>query len=341
MKRLLALALAAAHAPGTLARLHRRDANSNDPYPYCSKSTNADCIADGKYLTPQLDFSIPGDAGDLAFDQYLPAQEFAIARWPSGRMPTPCHKWAVTEDKWDAADFIVYNVTFSDCADTPWVMCHHNLAPKNVSYLATLSSAGLIVGRSEAYFATALIHEVTHAADSNLFSPDMPSPPLANYQATPFSNTSKWRDAVDADGFAISAYGAGSYVENFGETGRAVLLDRIIPGGLSGWVGAKGRDLGKVKRQLAVFAEVSKGVYQVGGKCDAKKKFPFPEVMEVKGVGTGQPNGGTGTEGSTTGGNTGGGDGKKSGARGSEGLVSKWMGMGCAVVAIVVGTGLL
>ncbi len=135
-------------------------------------------------------------------------------------------------------------------------------------YIATLAADGLIVGRSAAYFATSLIHETGHAVDSNLASP-------VDSSGTAFSSTSTWHDAVIADGYAVSAYGAGSYVEDFPEAGRAVLLDNIYPGGLAAFSG-NNPNLTHISHQLAAFRAVAGSFYVSGGVCNVAEKFPFP-----------------------------------------------------------------
>ncbi len=140
--------------------------------------------------------------------------------------------------------------------------------PLYTGYIATLAADGLIVGRSAGYYATSLIHETGHAVDSNLASPVAGS-------GTAFSSTSTWHNAVIADGYAVSAYGAGSYVEDFPEAGRAVLLDNIYPGGLAAWSG-NNPNLSRISHQLAAFRAVAGSYYVTGGVCDVAKKFPFP-----------------------------------------------------------------
>lgn len=94
--------------------------------------------------------------------------------------------------------------------------------PNYHGYIATLAADGIIIGRSEAYFTTSLLHETGHAVDSNLVSPDAPR----RGTGTAFSSTSTWCAA------AVSAYGASSYVEDFefADAGRAVLLGTVYPG---------------------------------------------------------------------------------------------------------------
>lgn len=140
--------------------------------------------------------------------------------------------------------------------------------------MATLASDGLIVGRSAAYFTTSLIHETGHAIDSNLMSPNAPHPG----SGSAFSSTDLWHDAVNADGYAVSAYGAGSYVEDFPETGRALLLHHIYPGGLSAWSG-NNPNLSHIDNQLNRLQASGGDLFTTGGTCDLTKKFPFPKNL--------------------------------------------------------------
>ncbi|KAK3685337.1 hypothetical protein B0T22DRAFT_482313 [Podospora appendiculata] len=253
-------------------QLQPRDAISNDPYPFCSPATNPNCIVGGKYLVPSLDFSLQNDA-----------------------------------DHWKATDFTIYNVTFTDCPGSPFVVCRHKTAPKSIGqisteigripvkmrqatsmflvygdlnsdnpqyggYIATLAGDGIIVGRSGAYSTTSLVHEMGHAVDSTLASPG---------GGKAYSSTAAWQKAVTADGYAVSAYGAGSLVEDFAETGRAVLLDNIFPGGLAAWSNHN-PNLTQITQQLKAFKAVAGGFYTTGGTCDLAKKFPFPTSLVKK-----------------------------------------------------------
>ncbi|KAK3389427.1 hypothetical protein B0H63DRAFT_518655 [Podospora didyma] len=296
------LALAAALAPGALGRVLppsdtlRINADSN---PYCPAGST--CVLDGKFLAPELDFASESSSGEAAFKQYLPTHTFTVSQWNNGKMPERCYYWAVEADKWNAADFTVYNVTFSDCS-TPYVVCRHKNAPKTVSeiatvisrvpikirqansiylvysdsqsdnpnytgYLATLAGDGIVIGRSTAYFTAPLIHETTHDVDYRFVTPE-----------TSFSDSATWRNAVAADGYNISPYGAVSYAEGFADTGKAVLLDAIYPGGLAAWSTA-GANLTQVANQLRVFKATVGSYYTTGGTCDPAKKFPFPTVL--------------------------------------------------------------
>lgn len=138
MFKTLILALAAAaQAPGVLGyQLQPRGVVNRDPYPFCNTKTNPNCIAGGKYLVPILDFSVQRSAGDLAYAKYLPTHNFTLSAWPKGKMPEPCYKWGVTADHWKPADFTMYNVTFTDCPGSPWVVCFNKHSPRTIKQIA-------------------------------------------------------------------------------------------------------------------------------------------------------------------------------------------------------------
>ncbi len=139
MLKALLVALVAAQAPRVLGRQVRpRDTSSNDPYPFCDPATNSNCIVNGNYLVPQLDFSLQGDIGDQAYNQYLPTHTFTLSQWNNGKMPQPCYDWGVTADHWSQWDFAIYNVTFSDCPSSPWVVCYNYRSPKTINQIATV-----------------------------------------------------------------------------------------------------------------------------------------------------------------------------------------------------------
>jgi hypothetical protein len=112
----------------------------DDPYPFCSPSTNPNCIDGGRYLVPILDFSNQGDPGDNAYNQYLPTHPYTLARWTNGKWPYVCQKWGVDADSFNATDFIIYNVTYPDqCPGSPWVVCYHKRASVTIDQVATVS----------------------------------------------------------------------------------------------------------------------------------------------------------------------------------------------------------
>ena len=152
--------------------------------------------------------------------------------------------------------------------------------------MAALAADGIVIGRSTAYFATSLVHETGHVIDGTFASPDNPPP---GQGGTSFSATQSWRNAVAADGYAVSAYGAGSYTEDFAEAGRAVLLDVIYPGGLQAFSG-NNPNLTQITNQLNAFRSVAGQYYVQGGTCDLGKKYPFPtSFADVAPTATGTP----------------------------------------------------
>lgn len=286
---------------------------NNDPYPYCNPKKDEFCITEGKYLLPQLAIQAPNDKGDTAYKKYLPTHEAELSKWTNGKMPKVCYTLGVEMDKWDVADFTMYNVTFSDCEKSPFVLCYHVKAPKTPEEIATEVSRlpiglrqatstfmvysddesdnpeykgfigaacpqGLIAGLSEAYFITSLIHEIGHSVDCTFASPDS----FPGGFGTEFSSTSAWQDAVDKDGIAVSPYGTTSYVENFGEAGRLVLMDNIFPGGLKAFAGNH-PNLTQLKNTLDAVKKSPAGkFYKKGGECDLDIKFPYPtELVDV------------------------------------------------------------
>ncbi|KAK0722673.1 hypothetical protein B0T26DRAFT_870692 [Lasiosphaeria miniovina] len=298
--RTLVVALAVANTPTVLARLLEPDVFQISAFPACDPATSSGCIEGGKYLVPELDFGNEDGTGNNAYIKYLPNHTFTTTQWTNGQWPEICRNISVNSDNWSAADFTVYNVTFSDCS-VPYALCRHKNAPKSLNqieiaripigmrqavatyivypddttnnpayggYIGTIAQSGVVVGKSTAYFATALVHETGHAVDTVLVGP-MPG-------VSAFSGTQTWRAAVDSDGYAISAYGASSgYAEDFADVGRAVLLDTIFPGGLAAWSG-NNQNLTQIAAQLALFKSTAGRYYVTGGTCDLAKKYPFP-----------------------------------------------------------------
>ncbi|KAK0736608.1 hypothetical protein B0T21DRAFT_348647 [Apiosordaria backusii] len=292
--------------------IHGRDAISNDPYPYCNPTTSANCILNGLYLFPTLEFSNQTSLGNQEFINRLPVSSSTISVWTNNKIPQTCYYWGVTRDSWTAAGFTVYNVTYSDCG-TPFVVCRHSTAPKSITeiateigripiklrqstsvylvygdwavdnpayagYMAALGQQGLIVGRSKAYFPSALLHEVTHTMDSSILSPAAPNPWGIG---TAYSASTAFRSAVNADGYAVAGYGTNSYSENSAEAGRAIMLDVIYPGGLVNFTG-NNPNLTQLDNTLNAVRTAAGSYYVTGGTCDSTKKFPYPTVWRME-----------------------------------------------------------
>jgi hypothetical protein len=145
--------------------------------------------------------------------------------------------------------------------------------PNYGGYMATYAPDGIIIGRSTAYFTTSLVHEFGHAVDSNLASLDAPHPG----SGTSFSSTSYFHSAADTDGYAVTAYGSIGYVEDFAETGRAVLLDQINPGGLAAFY--TNPNITHIYQQMGAFKKVAGSFYKTGTTCDVTRKFPYPKTL--------------------------------------------------------------
>jgi len=147
--------------------------------------------------------------------------------------------------------------------------------PDYKGYFGTLAGDGILIGRSKAWFPSAIIHELGHSVDSTLASPNAVHPNPGNA----FSDSSTWHNAVTTDGYAISAYGAESgWADDFADVGRAVMLDHIYPGGLAAWSG-NNANLTRVRNQLSTFNTVAGSYYNVGGTCSSGLKFPYPTSL--------------------------------------------------------------
>ncbi|KAH8894113.1 hypothetical protein GQ53DRAFT_821217 [Thozetella sp. PMI_491] len=278
-------------------------------YPACHLGPDDQrCINDGRFLVPELNFSNPGSPGDLAYSTYLPTHPYTLSAWPSGgndaRIPRVCGIYGHNSDGFDMRDFQVYNVTFPDqCPGSPWVICRDYRSGQTIDQLATviskipvrmrqamstymvyraetnayhgaigtLAGDGLILGLSSYYFPTALVHETGHAVDSEMRL-------LGTSNGSAFSDTDAWKAAYTTDGYAVSAYGAGSSTEDFAEAGRAVLLDIIYPGGLAVYANHTS-NLTHITNQVNTFKSVAGQYYTPGGSCDLSLKFPFPELV--------------------------------------------------------------
>ncbi|KAK1829515.1 hypothetical protein QBC39DRAFT_384032 [Podospora conica] len=303
MLRTLALALAALQAPvvlGLTLEYHLMPRDGNQQFPYCTFNASEPeaCIANGRYVKPDVNISEPGSPGANAYNTYLPTHTYSLSLWTNGKMPSMCNH-SISTYKYVPSSFSVYNVTYSDCS-APWVICRSNSAASTIQQLAeeisripasmrqaasaflvfpetvghaiqSWSDNGLIDGKSSYYHATGLVHELGHAVDSALLAaPIMPS----------YSDSSTWRNLVAADGFTATAYGTTSHAEGFTDIGRVVLLENIYPGGINSLF-PNHPNLTQIARQVAHFQSVAGAYYQTGTTCDLAKKFPFPDLVNV------------------------------------------------------------
>jgi hypothetical protein len=112
-------------------------------------------------------------------------------------------------------------------------MVYEHSVTNNTDYggcFSTLAADGMLIGRAEAWFPSAIIHELGHPVNS---TPRIPTNATHPDPRGAVSGTSVWRDAVTTDDSAISPYSTeNGYAEDFADVGRAVLLDSIVPGGL-------------------------------------------------------------------------------------------------------------
>lgn len=122
---------------GAYQPLQNHLATRADPYPFCTPATNPNCIRDGRYLVPILEFSNPGDRGDAAYNKYLPSNSYKLHKWSNGLWPQVCKRWAVDADHFKPTDFVVYNVTYPDqCSGSPWVICYHKRSSVSIDQVA-------------------------------------------------------------------------------------------------------------------------------------------------------------------------------------------------------------
>ena len=135
-----ALLLTASFASfASTAAITRRD-GKDDPYPMCFRDPNDSSICrigilEGKYLYPALNYSNQFDAGDNVLRERLPSHPYQLSQWTDGTMPERCHWWA-KNDTFDPGQFTIYNVTYPDQCDSPWVVCLHTRSSKTIEEIA-------------------------------------------------------------------------------------------------------------------------------------------------------------------------------------------------------------
>ncbi|KAK0613199.1 hypothetical protein B0T14DRAFT_498749 [Immersiella caudata] len=275
--------------------LHRRD--GNEPYPFCTTATNPSCVNSGRYVKPDLNISDAGSPGDNAYVTLLPSHTFTTSLWTNQKMPPMCYS-VINHYGFRPVDFQVYNVTYSDCPTSPWVICRSINASPTLSQIATNLSKmpasmrqaanaylvfseswdraieswwedGLIAGKGSFYGPGALVHEHGHAVDGYLLFPSIPGV---------YSGTSAWLNVVSQDGYSPTAYGTTSHAENFADIGRVVLIENIYPGGINAMF-PNHPNLTRIANQVAHFQSVAGAYYQAGTTCDLSKKHPFPSGL--------------------------------------------------------------
>ncbi|KAK0616824.1 hypothetical protein B0T14DRAFT_392789, partial [Immersiella caudata] len=249
----------------------------------------------GKYVKPDLNISDEGNAGNQAYVTYLPTHSYALSQWNNNKIPQIV-AGSIAVDGFQLADFSVYNVTYSDCPNSPWVIVRHTSSSKTVAQLAVEigkipagmrqatstylvypeshngaigALSGYLVGKASYYFPTALVHEHGHSVDGYLVSP--------NPTVTSYSDTTAWRNTVLADGYTATAYGTSSHAENFADIGRVVLINNIYPGGIAALFPGH-PNLGQIASQVSLFGTVAGSYYQKESQCGSNK-YAFPSVF--------------------------------------------------------------
>ncbi|KAK0627371.1 hypothetical protein B0T14DRAFT_135246 [Immersiella caudata] len=279
-----------------LHQFSRRDGDERFPFCIFNPSKPEECIVGGRYVKPDLNISDEENAGNQAYVEHLPHHTYTLSQWTNNKIPSIV-TGSIGVDGFQVGDFSVYNVTYSDCANSPWVVVRHTASSKTIDQLADVIGQipagirqatstyvvypesyggfigcldGYLMGKASFYFPTALVHEHGHAVDGYLVSP---SPPVTSY-----SDTSDWRDTVIADDYTATAYGTGSHAENFADIGRVVLINNVYPGGmLSLFPGHP--NLGHISNSVALFGAVAGAYYQKDTTCQASKKYPFPTQL--------------------------------------------------------------
>ncbi|KAK8131100.1 hypothetical protein PG984_007538 [Apiospora sp. TS-2023a] len=174
----------------------------------------------------------------------LPETQHNISVWTSGWIPSDCNGYASSHNV-SAADFIIYQIQYTDCSD-PWIMCYHKDSETSIESIAKQfgripiqmrewvkhvvtipdkmgwayeDKGNTIYMRPSEAMQTTMIHETAHAVDLN-----------GGYGGSVLSGSSLWADNYAQDSHVPDDYSATDTVEDIAQSTVVAVLNVNVPG---------------------------------------------------------------------------------------------------------------
>ncbi|KAI8632745.1 hypothetical protein F5Y19DRAFT_471915 [Xylariaceae sp. FL1651] len=163
---------------------------------------------------------------------YLKGPNFTINHWELGYIPLEC-KTRGEEEGFVAADFEVFNVTYTDC-DDPWIMCRHKSCTTDPVAMADFQHEDVVAITRNAstmvpdsfWSPVVLAGGMSHTIDLWAGIPGIAPNEL-------FSQSQTWKDQYNLGSATISGYGMESWVTDLAEAGIVALYDLVVPFGVT------------------------------------------------------------------------------------------------------------
>lgn len=112
-----------------------------------------------------------------------------------------------------------------------------------------------------------MLHEMSHSLDWHA---------LPQY-TSPFSSGNEWQSNYDQDSNTPTGYGRTNWMEDFAETGKIGVFDKVVPGGF----GTIASNWNQIFHQYATYQGYLGDIIIPGGTCD--KRFPNSETVPING----------------------------------------------------------
>ncbi|KAK8044223.1 hypothetical protein PG993_004247 [Apiospora rasikravindrae] len=204
----------------------------------------------------------------------LPETKHNISVWASGWIPSDCQGYAENHNV-SAADFIIYQVQYSDCGD-PWIMCYHkdsetsieNMAKQfgripiqmrewpstdgalraQVKHVVTIpdkmgwaymDKGNTVYMRPTDTMVTTMIHETAHAVDLN-----------GGYGGGLLSGSALWADNYAQDTHVPDDYSATDTVEDVAQSTVVAVLNENVQGPQYATIITQARNYGRGNSML-------------------------------------------------------------------------------------------
>ncbi|TQV92290.1 hypothetical protein V2A60_006978 [Cordyceps javanica] len=209
--------------------------------------------------------------------------------WGPGWIPQSC-KDIATSHGLNPNDFTIFNVHYDDCQEG-WTFCRHKdsgaseidmidifgRAPVHMrSFIRHLvATPGLHDGAAAFTYSSGdcvvesapdlsvMLHEISHSLDWHAL-PQYPSP---------FSSSGEWQSNYAQDSNTPTGYGRTNWLEDFAETGKVGVFDKVVPGGFGSIAG----NWNQIFHQYATYQGYLGDTILPGGTCD--KRFPNSETV--------------------------------------------------------------
>ncbi|KAK8069973.1 hypothetical protein PG994_006589 [Apiospora phragmitis] len=194
----------------------------------------------------------------------LPERQYNISVWASGWIPSDCNGYA-SDHNVSAADFIIYQVQYSDCSD-PWILCYHKDSETSIQNIAKqfgripiqmrewvkhvvtipdtmgwayMDKGNTVYMRPSDAMQTTMVHETAHAVDLN-----------GGYGGAALSGSALWAANYAQDTHVPDDYSRTDTVEDIAQTPSSPSSTRTSRGPTYATIITQARNFGRGNSML-------------------------------------------------------------------------------------------